>query len=119
MFAYREVGFAILCYEFTMLFQARLKFALTLKAPITTAADDNFFFFFFFFFFFRENVLTFHVNCLLGMKCQDLFSLKNKKINFECRLLQILLGALRVKGASLCMVCKISDYDVLLSDLRK
>ena len=34
------------------------------------------------------------------MNCQDLFSLKNKKKknNFECRLLQILLGALRVKG---------------------
>ena len=32
------------------------------------------------------------------MKCQDLFSLKNKKKKkkFECRLLQILLGALRV-----------------------
>ena len=30
------------------------------------------------------------------MKCQDLFSLK-KKFFFECLLLQILLGALRVK----------------------
>ena len=30
------------------------------------------------------------------MKCQDFFSLKNKKKKLECRLLQILLGALRV-----------------------
>ena len=36
---------------------------------------------------------------MIHMKCQDLFSLKNKKRKFECRLLQILLGALRVKGA--------------------
>ena len=38
----------------------------------------------------------------IHMKCQDLFSLKKKKKkkkkkNLECRLLQILLGALRVK----------------------
>ena len=33
------------------------------------------------------------------MKCQDLFSLENTKTNFECRLLQIMLGALRVKAA--------------------
>ena len=33
----------------------------------------------------------------IDMKYQDLFSLKNKKKKFfECRLLQILLGALRV-----------------------
>ena len=32
---------------------------------------------------------------MIHIKCQDLFSLKNKKI-FECRLLQILIGALRV-----------------------
>ena len=32
----------------------------------------------------------------IQMKCQDLFSLKNKKKN-ECRLLQLLLGALMVK----------------------
>ena len=33
------------------------------------------------------------------MKCQDLFSLKNKKKNiFEGRLLQSLLGAIRVKN---------------------
>ena len=30
------------------------------------------------------------------MKCQDLFSLKNKNKNLECRLLQILIGTLRV-----------------------
>ena len=33
----------------------------------------------------------------IHMKCQDLFSLKNKDKNLECCLLQILLGALRVK----------------------
>ena len=34
----------------------------------------------------------------IHMKCQDLFSLKKKeKEKIECRLLQILLGALRVK----------------------
>ena len=38
---------------------------LTLKAPITTAADDNFFFFFIFQ---RKQVLTFHVNHLLGRR---------------------------------------------------
>ena len=32
---------------------------------------------------------------MIHMKCQDLFSLKKKKI--ECHLLQILLGTLRVK----------------------
>ena len=34
------------------------------------------------------------------MKCQDLFSLNNKNNykKIECRLLQILLGALRVKS---------------------
>ena len=36
----------------------------------------------------------------IHMKCQDLFSLKNNKKNFECRLLQILLGALRVNKSS-------------------
>ena len=34
---------------------------------------------------------TFH------MKCQDLFSMKKKKKKIECALLQILLGALRLK----------------------
>ena len=58
-----------------------LDMTFTLKAPITTAADDNFLLFFFIFQ--RKQVLTFHVK-----KCQDLFSLKNKKKKkFECRLL--------------------------------
>ena len=35
------------------------------------------------------------------MKCQDLFSLKNEKKKFECCLLQILLGALRVNKVRL------------------
>ena len=52
---------------------------LTLKAPITTAADNNFFFIYFSektsvdisceiicLIFQRKQVLTFHVNCLLG-----------------------------------------------------
>ena len=35
---------------------------------------------------------------MMHMKCRDLFSLKNKKkIFFECRLLQILLGTLWVE----------------------
>ena len=34
---------------------------------------------------------------VIHMKCQDLFSLKNKKKNnLECHLLQILLGALSI-----------------------
>ena len=69
---------------------------LTLKAPNTTAADI--------FFFFSEKT-SLDISCELSawqtihMKCQDLFSLKNKKkIFFEYRLLQILLGALRVNS---------------------
>ena len=67
--------------------------SLTLKVPVTTAADNSFFFFFQ-----RKQV---DISCessamqMIHMKCQDLFSLKNKK-KFECRLLQILLGVLRV-----------------------
>ena len=34
---------------------------------------------------------------MIHMKYQDLFSLKNKRNILECHLLQILLGALRVK----------------------
>ena len=63
---------------------------LTLKAPFTTAADDSFFFIYFYlfiylFFFFRETSLD--ILCessawqMIHMKCQDLFSLKNKKEN--------------------------------------
>ena len=70
---------------------------LTLKAPITTAAVDNFSFYF-------SEKTSLDISCessakqMIHMKCQDLFSLKHKKNPiFECRLLQILLGALRVK----------------------
>ena len=72
---------------------------LTLKVPITTAADDNFFFFFFFYF---SEKTSLEISCesstwqMIHMKCQNLFSLKKKKI--EYRLLLILLGALRVKS---------------------
>ena len=75
------------------------KFWLTLKAPITTAADDNFFLILFYFQ--RKQVLTVHVNCLFGrlfiwnVKTCFLWKIKKK---FECRLLQILLGALWVKS---------------------
>ena len=73
---------------------------LTLKALIITAADDNFFIIiilFYFFFFFSEKT-SLDISCessvwqMIHMKCQDLFSLKNKKKIFECGLLQILLG---------------------------
>ena len=40
---------------------------LTLKVPITTAADDNSFYFIFFIFQ-RKQVLTVHVNRLLGRR---------------------------------------------------
>ena len=69
--------------------------ALTLKVPITTAADDNFFFFFYF-----SEKTSLEISCessawqTIHMKCQDLFSLKNKKKKIECHLLQILLGTL-------------------------
>ena len=75
---------------------------LILKVPITTAADDNFLLLLFFFFFFFSEKTSLDISCELSakqtvhMKCQDLFSLKNKKNFLECPLLQILLGALRV-----------------------
>ena len=50
---------------------------------------------FFFFYFQGKYVLTFYVNYLL--KCQALIYMKNK-IKLECHLLQIFLGALRVKA---------------------
>ena len=62
--------------------------------PITTAADDSFFYYFL-------EKTSLDISCelsawqMIHMKCQDLFSLKNKKNIFECCLLQILLGALR------------------------
>ena len=71
---------------------------LILKVPITTAADDNFILF--------SEKTSLDISCessawqTIHIKCQGLFSLKNKKIFFECRLLQILLGALRVKQKS-------------------
>ena len=74
---------------------------LTLKAPITTAADDNFFIVFFFFYLSEKTSID--ISCELSamqrihMKCKDLFSLKNRNFFLECRLLQISLGALRVK----------------------
>ena len=81
-----------------------LSFDLTLKAPMTTVADDNFFLFFFFIFQ-RKQVLTFHAWQMIHMKCQDLFPLKNKKKNKKnCRLLQILLGALRVNSFNVFML---------------
>ena len=71
---------------------------LTLKAPVTAAADGNFYFFYF------SEKTSHDISCELSakqtvhMKCQDLFSLKNlkNKKKIECRLLQILHGALRV-----------------------
>ena len=69
--------------------------------PITTTADDILKYFFIIFQ--RKQVLVFHMNCLqtIHMKCQDLFSLKNLRNKNNCRLLQILLGALRVKGVKI------------------
>ena len=71
--------------------------------PKTTAADDILNFFFFFFFFFSKKT-SLDISCesfawqTIHMKYQDLFSLKIKKNKNKCRLLQILLGAVRVKG---------------------
>ena len=72
-------------------------YVLTLKAPITTAADDSLFYFYFIFL--RSHQFMWII-CLAddSHEMSSLFSLKNKRKNFECRLLQILLGALRVKG---------------------
>ena len=73
---------------------------LTLKAPIPTAADDIFLFILFYF----SEKTSLDISCdlsawqMIHMKCQDLFSLKNRKNKLECRLLQILLGTLRVKS---------------------
>ena len=85
-------------------FGLKKKHILTLKAPITTAADNNFLFSFFLFF--RENK-SWHFMWII---CQAdnshemsrlVFSEKKKKF-LECPelLLQILLGALRVKLCS-------------------
>ena len=59
---------------------------LILKAPTTSAANDNFIY---------QSWQT------IQMKYQSLFSVKNNIKNIkilECRLLQILLDALRVKN---------------------
>ena len=69
--------------------------------PITTAANDNFSFFFLY-----SEKTSLDISCessawqTIHLKCQDLFSLKNKKTkkHFECRLLQILLCALKVNS---------------------
>ena len=42
----------------------------------------------------------FQVNPLLGIKHQALFSSKDKRKKLKCRLLQFLIGALRVKVKS-------------------
>ena len=75
---------------------------LTLKAPITTVALWQTTIFFFFFFFQRKQVLaddSHEMSRLVFSEMSRLvFSEKKKKKKFECRLLQILLGALRVKN---------------------
>ena len=97
-----------------------MHYILTLKAPITTAADNIFFIYFFFYF---SEKTSLDISCELSawqtihMKCQDLFSLKNKKKNLECYLLQILLVTLRVKVLrymqmeTLIIFCHISEGD--------
>ena len=58
---------------------------LSLKAQITTAADDNFLSFFFYF----SEETSLDISCessaqqTIHTKCQDLFSLKNKKKNLN------------------------------------
>ena len=57
-----------------------------MKAPITTVADDNFFLVISFFYFSEKTSID--ISCessawqMIHMKCQDLFSLKNKKKGF-------------------------------------
>ena len=91
------------CWKFTVVGLIKSLF----KAPITTAADDIFFFYLFIYFFLFSEKTSLDVSCessawqTIHMKCQDLFSLKKKKKKkniFECDLLQILLGTLRVKS---------------------
>ena len=73
------------------------KLILALQVPIKLAADNITFFYIFYF----------HKKCLdilcesstkhmIQMKCLDLFSMKNKK-KTECCLIQVLLGASKVK----------------------
>ena len=79
---------------------------LTLKAPITTAADDIYLFIYLFIFIFfskktsldisYESSASHEISILVFFeKLKKKKKKKKKKIN---RLLQILLGALRVKG---------------------
>ena len=54
-------------------------------------------FFFFFFFEFSEKIsIDISYNC--PMKCQDLFSLKNKNKKFKMPSDVVVIGALRVNG---------------------
>ena len=72
---------------------------LTLKAPITTAADDIIFFFHCFSEKIRLDVSSeSSARQRIHMKNQALFSSKDKSKKIECRLLQFLFGALRVKS---------------------
>ena len=72
---------------------------LTLKAPITTAADDIYKYFFFFF----SEKIRLDISCQssarqrIHMKHQAIFPQKDKSKKIKCRLLQFLLGALRVE----------------------
>ena len=90
---------------------------MCLKAPIITAADDNFVYLFIYLFFFFSEKTSLDISCessawqMIHMKCLDLFSLKNnKKKKFECRLLQILLGAFRVKTCEICRLRQKHPY---------
>ena len=81
--------------------QETKKNILTLKAPITTAANDNFFFFFYY----LSEKTSLDISCESSADNSHkisrlVFSEKKKKKKFECRLLQILLGALRVNAPS-------------------
>ena len=72
----------------------------TLKGPITTAADDIHKSFFIVF---SEKIRLdvsreSSARQRIHMKNQALFSLKDKSKKLNCRLLQFLLGALRVKA---------------------
>ena len=70
----------------------------------------NSFFFFFFFFFFSEET-SIDISCakqMIHMKCQDLFSLKNKKKKLSYA--AVVIGALRVKTAIKIVVDKILFY---------
>ena len=103
-----------MCVKFQILFSGKNKKNVTnllsaefaqrvvkVNATITSAADDILTSFFFFFFHFSKKIRL-DITCdssawqMIHMKCQDLFSLKKNK----CRLLQILLGALKLRWFS-------------------